>query len=79
MNYDNLILERMVKQKPFNLVRLSRQLETRDDSLKFLQDHGVLKKSRECPHCGDLISHISQYHYLTNDLASNEDTLLLLY
>ena len=67
MNYNNLILERMVKHKPFNIVRLSRQLDTRDDSLKFLQDHGVLKKSRECPQCGDEISHIGQYHYQTND------------
>ena len=67
MNYNNLISERMVKHKPLNLVRLSRQLDTRDDALKFLQDHGVLKKSRECPQCGDEISHIGQYHYQTND------------
>ena len=48
-----LSFRKMVKK--LGLVKLSRKLESREDTVKFLRDNGVLPKSVACKKCGKTV------------------------
>ena len=51
----NMILSFRTMVKKLGLVKLSRKLESREDTVKFLRDNGVLPKSVACKKCGKTV------------------------
>ena len=52
-----------------NLGRLCSKLTTVPESVKFLQDKGVIPNTKQCPKCGETMSRIGMY--LINKILCN--------
>ena len=57
-----------------NLGRLCTKLSSVPESVNFLQDKGVIARSKQCPKCGETMSRIGMYKF--NLLLQNEHDYL---
>ena len=66
-----MLLSFRIMVKRLGLVKLSRMIESREDTVEFLRDKGVLPRTVACKKCGKTVEKTGQNKHFKKLLKSN--------